>query len=181
MVEKQNEAEQRKAVAEQLTQELKQQEAEIARRTVEVQQELSEAEPALVEAKQSVQNIRKAQLDEVRGLSRPPNAVQLTMECVCVMIGEKNLEWTEIRKVIRRDDFIALVVNFDPMTLSQKQVKRVQDDYLSKAEMDYASVDRASKACGPLFKWAESQIRYSMILRKVKPLRDEVEQLQIQV
>lgn len=45
--------------------------------------------------------------------------------------------------------------------------------------MDYASVDRASKACGPLFQWAESQIKYATILRKVKPLRDEVESLQV--
>ena len=51
------------------------QEQEIAVRREEVQQELSEAEPALVLAKQSVQNIRKSQLDEVRGLTRPPLAV----------------------------------------------------------------------------------------------------------
>jgi dynein heavy chain 1 len=50
--------------------------------------------------------------------------------------------------VIRRDDFISLIVTFDPLTLSQKQVKKVQEEYLSNSEMDYASVDRASKACG---------------------------------
>jgi dynein heavy chain 1 len=59
-------------------------------------QELAEAEPSLLSAKQSVQNIRKAQLDEVRGLARPPPAVRLTMEMVCIMIGEKNLDWTEV-------------------------------------------------------------------------------------
>lgn len=96
------------------------------------------------------------------------------MEMVSIMIGEKNTDWTEIRKVIRRDDFITTVVNFDPLTLTQKQVKAVQEDYLSNAELDYSSVDRASKACGPLYQWAESQVKYATILRKVKPLRDEV-------
>lgn len=177
MLEKQNEAEQRKLVAEELTRELNKQNEEIRVRKETVQNELSEAEPALESAKQSVQNIRKSQLDEVRALGRPPAAVQLTMEMVSVMLGEKSTDWTEIRKVIRRDDFISLVVNFDPLSLNSKQVKKVQE-YLGNPELDHASVDRASKACGPLYVWAQSQIHYSTILRKVKPLRDEVESLE---
>ena len=177
MVCKQTEAEQRKRLAEELTVELQRQNEQIRVRREQVETELSEAEPALVAAKHSVQNIRKAQLDEVRALARPPNAVRLTMEMVSIMIGEKSTDWTEIRKVIRRDDFIATVVNFDPLSLTQKQVKAVQDDYLSLAELDYTSVDRASKACGPLYQWAESQVKYATILRRVKPLRDEVAQL----
>ena len=174
MVGKQSEAEQRKKLAEELTVELSRQNEDIRVRREQVEVELSEAEPALVSAKQSVQNIRKAQLDEVRALGRPPNAVRLTMEMVSIMIGEMSTDWQDIRRVIRRDDFIATVVNFDPLSLTQKQVKAVQDDYLSNAELDYTSVDRASKACGPLYQWAESQIQYATILRKVKPLRDEV-------
>lgn len=65
MVGKQNEAEQRKRLAEELTVELQRQNEQIRVRREQVEVELSEAEPALVSAKQSVQNIRKAQLDEV--------------------------------------------------------------------------------------------------------------------
>lgn len=179
MVENQNAAENAKTLAEQLTIELRKQESEIQVRKAEAEQELSEAEPALLAAKQCVQGIKKAQMDEVRGLARPPNAVRLTMEMVCVMIGEKSLDWEEIRKAIRSDDFISRVVNFDPTTITQKQSKKVQEEYLSNSEMDYAKVDRASKACGPLYQWAESQINYCAILRRIKPLRDEVEKLQI--
>jgi dynein heavy chain 1, cytosolic len=134
MVGKQSEAEQRKKLAEELTVELSKQNEDIRVRREQVEVELSEAEPALVSAKQSVQNIRKAQLDEVRALGRPPNAVRLTMEMVSIMIGEMSTDWQDIRRVIRRDDFIATVVNFDPLSLTQKQVKAVQDDYLSNAE-----------------------------------------------
>lgn len=178
MVEKQNEAEQRKVLAEQLTLELQLQNEEIRVRRETVEGELSEAEPALLSAKQSVQAIKKQQLDEVRALARPPKPVQLLMECISIMMGEKNLEWAEIRKVVRRDDFIPVIVNFDPMTLTQKQVQQVQQDYMQNPELDYASVERASKACGPLYQWAESQIKYATIIRKIKPLRDEVAALQ---
>jgi dynein heavy chain 1 len=181
MVEKQNEAEQRKTVAERLTVELQRQEHEINTRRTSVEAELSEAEPSLIAAKHSVQNIRKAQLDEVRSLIKPPNAVKLTLEMVAVMIGEPSDDWDSIRKVIRKDDFIATVVNFDPTALSPKQVKQVQDNFLSNTDIDYNSVDRASKACGPLYQWAVSQIKYAVILKKVKPLRDEVQALMEQV
>ena len=178
MIDKQNEAENKKLLSETLTVELEKQNCEIRIRKEEVEKELSEAEPALLAAKQSVQNIRKPQLDEVRALARPPNAVRLTMEMVSIMIGEKNMEWTEIRKVIRREDFIPTVVNFDPLTLNNKQVVEVQRDYLDNPELNYDTVDRASKACGPLYEWAVSQIKYATILKKVKPLRDEVDRLQ---
>jgi dynein heavy chain 1 len=156
-------------------------ELEINTRRTSVEAELSEAEPSLIAAKHSVQNIRKAQLDEVRSLIKPPNAVKLTLEMVAVMIGEPSDDWDSIRKVIRKDDFIATVVNFDPTALSPKQVKQVQDNFLSNTDIDYNSVDRASKACGPLYQWAVSQIKYAVILKKVKPLRDEVQALMEQV
>jgi dynein heavy chain 1 len=177
MVEKQNEAEQRKQVAEQLSIELISQNKEISIRKETVEKELSEAEPALISAKNSVSNIRKSQLDEIRNLPKPPNAVKLTLEMVSIMIGENSLDWNDIRKVIRREDFIATVVNFDPLSLTTKQMKTISENYLSNTELDYASVDRASKACGPLFQWAGSQIKYATILKKIKPLRDEMNTL----
>lgn len=110
MVEKQNEAEQRKTVAQQLTLELQQQEVEINTRRASVEagmwrrccwyrclthihSELADAEPALLSAKHSVQNIRKAQLDEVRNFNKPPPMVKLTLEMVVCMIGEQTDDW----------------------------------------------------------------------------------------
>lgn len=40
------------------------------------------------------------------------------------------------------------------------------------------AVNRSSKACGPLYQWAESQIKYSSIYNSIQPLREEVEQLE---
>ena len=37
---------------------------------------------------------------------------------------------------------------------------------------------RSSKACGPLYQWAESQIKYSTIYNSIQPLREEVAQLE---
>lgn len=40
------------------------------------------------------------------------------------------------------------------------------------------AVNRSNKACGPLYQWTESQIKYSSIYNSIQPLREEVEQLE---
>jgi len=176
MIDGQSEAEASKTIAEALTSQLREQNVIISERKEAAEKELSNAEPALRSAKESVSNIRKAQLDEIRALTRPPEKIQLTLEMVAIMIGEHDLTWSELRKVIRKDDFIYTVVNFDPTRLDARAVSRVKSEYLYNPDryMDYDSVDRASKACGPLFQWAQSQIFYAEILARIQPLRDEV-------
>lgn len=43
--------------------------------------------------------------------------------CVCVCTGETTKDWNDIRKLIRKDDFISTVVNFDPESISPKQAR----------------------------------------------------------
>jgi dynein heavy chain 1 len=95
------------------------------------------------------------------------------------MLGETNLEWTHVRKLLSKADFIPSILNFAVEDLSAKQVKLVQSNYLEgNDELNYDIVMRSSKACGPLYKWAESQVKYSTVYNRVQPLRDEVERLE---
>ncbi|CAK4126621.1 unnamed protein product [Aphanomyces euteiches] len=181
MVVEQNEAQLKKKETEVLAADLAKQDEEISKRKLVVENDLSQAEPALLEAQSSVNSIRKSQLDEIRALARPPNAVRLTLEAVAIMLGENSLDWADLRKFIRKDDFIASVVNFDSEKLTAKQRATIQKDYISKTdEFDYEKVNRASKACGPLYKWVVSQLNYTEILHKIQPLRNEVKALEEQ-
>ncbi len=179
MVADQNIAEKRKVEAEKMSSEVKKQQVEIDTRKAEAQCDLDEAEPALRSAQASVRGIKKRDLDEVRALSRPPNNVKLTLECVAIMLGENKVEWSDVRKLLSKSDFIPSILNFDADKLSAKQIKLVKDNYLDgNPDLTTESVMRSSKACGPLFQWAESQIRYSTVYNRIQPLREEVEQLE---
>ncbi len=182
MVGDQNEAERRKADADQVSAELDRQNAAIASRMRGVESELAEAEPALVAAQGAVKSIKKAQLDEVRALARPPNPVRLTLEAVMILLNEGKAaqggEWNDVRRVIRRDDFISTVVNFDPESITPQQIRTIEEGYCTLEEFEHENVNRASKACGPLQTWVVSQLNYARILRKVQPLREEVAALQ---
>lgn len=181
MVADQREAEQRKAASLEIQVALEKQEREVAKRKEIVLSDLAKAEPAVIEAQKSVSNIRKQHLTEVRSMSNPPAGVRLALESVCTLLGHKVDSWKTIQNIIRRDDFIASIVNYD----NEKQMTRglrnkMQNDYLSKEEFTFERANRASKACGPLVQWVEAQVNYSAILDRVGPLREEVDQLEDQ-
>jgi dynein heavy chain 1, cytosolic len=180
MVADQNVAEKRKHEAEKMSVEVEKQQIEINTRKEEAQRDLDSAEPALKSAQASVRGIKKSHLDEVRNLARPPNNVKLTLECVAIMMGEQKIEWADVRKMLGKSDFITNVLEFDADTLSDKQINLVQTKYLDNPDLTVETVTRSSKACGPLFSWAQSQIKYSSVYNRVQPLRDEVEQLERQ-
>jgi dynein heavy chain 1 len=49
--------------------------------------------------------------------------------------------------------------------------------YLDDASFNFETVNRSSKACGPLVKWMESQVMFAEVLEQVEPLRLELLQL----
>ena len=72
---------------------------------------------------------------------------------------------------------LLLVITVDKLT--SRQIKTVRDKYLDgNPDLSLEKVMRSSKACGPLYQWAASQIKYSSIYNSIQPLREEVEQLE---
>lgn len=175
MISGQNEAERKKefSVATQI--ELRKQEQEISGRRSVVLKDLEEAEPAVLEAQRGVQNIKKQHLTEMRSMSNPPAAIKMAMESVCVLLGYQANSWRDVQLIIRKDDFIASIVNYDNESrLTAEMREYMEEVYLSRPDYNYETIHRASKACGPLLQWVIAQIRYSSILQKVGPLREEV-------
>ena len=51
-------------------------------------------------------------------------------------------------------------------------------EYLSKENYTFEAVNRASRACGPLVKWAIAQLKYADMLQKIDPLRQRLADLE---
>ncbi|KAG0004346.1 hypothetical protein BGZ79_009578 [Entomortierella chlamydospora] len=179
MVADQQEAEKKKATSIEIQAALEAQNKEISRRTAAVMADLANAEPAVLEAQKAVTDIKKAQLTEVRSMGNPPEMVKMAMESVCTLLGNKLESWKTVQGIIRREDFISSIVNFDTdrqMTPAMRQ--KMKAEYLSNPSYNFETVNHASKACGPLVKWVIAQVNYSQILDKIGPLRQEVQELE---
>ncbi|KAK0566065.1 dynein heavy chain [Tilletia horrida] len=181
MVADQKSAEEKKAASIQIQGALEVQEREIQERREVVMRDLADAQPAVEEAQASVSNIKKQHLTEVRSMGNPPAPVKNAMESVCIILGHKIENWKSVQGIIRRDDFIASIVNFDTDRQMTRQIReKMMREYLSKPEYNFETINRASKACGPLAKWVIAQVRFSDILDRVGPLREEVDSLERQ-
>ena len=181
MVADQQEAEQKKAASIEIQAALAEQDITIKQRREIVMADLADAEPAVLDAQSAVSNIKRQHLQEVRTMANPPEAVKLAMESVCTLLGHKIDSWRTVQGIIRRDDFIQRIVNFDTANQMTKQLRDIMKrDFLSRPSYNFETVQRASKACGPLVKWAIAQVRFSEILDKVEPLRNEVQSLEDQ-
>ncbi|KAI8328287.1 dynein heavy chain [Blakeslea trispora] len=179
MLADEKEAEQKKADSLRIKDNLKIQNKEIEARRHVVDHDLANAEPAVKEAEQSVRSIKRQHLTEVRSMGNPPEAVKLTMESVCTMLGHKIDSWKTVQSIIRRDDFISSIVNYNTEGQITKQLRsHMRQNFLNNPNFEYDAVNRASKACGPLFKWVTAQVNFSEILDRVGPLREELNQLQ---
>ncbi|KAG6914356.1 hypothetical protein DXG01_000842, partial [Tephrocybe rancida] len=108
-------------------------------------------------------------LKQVRVMANLPEIVKIAMESVCTIQG-----------IIHRDDFILRIVNFDTTKMTKQLRDTMKRDYISWANYNSETVNFASKACVPLVKWALAQVRFSEILDKVEPLRNEVQSLEDQ-
>lgn len=181
MVADQREAEQRKSTSLEIQAALEVQEAEVAERKQVVLGDLAKAEPAVEAAKASVSNIKRQHLTEVRSMNTPPQGVKLALDSVCTLIGHKVNDWKAVQAVVRRDDFIASIINFDNERQMTKSLRiKMRNEFLSNPEFTFEKVNRASKACGPLVQWVEAQVNFAEILDRVGPLRAEVDQLEEQ-
>ena len=180
MVSDQQEAEAKKAASIEIQAALEQQDEYIRQRQDIVREDLAQAEPAVLEALAAVGNIKKQHLAEVRSMANPPEAVKLAMESACSVLGHQIDSWRAVQGIIRRDDFISSIQNFDTEKMSRAVRDRMMRDYIGKPAFNYETVNRASRACGPLVQWVIAQVRFSEILDKIAPLRQEVASLEDQ-
>ena len=181
MVADQQEAEQKKAASIKIQAALVEQEKHIEQRRAIVMNDLAEAEPAVLKAQQAVSGIKRQHLVEVRTMANPPEAVKLAMESVCTLLGHKIDSWKTVQGILRADNFIPRIVHFDTnKSMTPALREHMQKEFLSRSSYTYDTVNRASRACGPLVEWVIAQVRFSEILDRIEPLRNEVQSLEEQ-
>ena len=181
MVDDQKVAEERRVVSVKMAGELAVQNEEVEKRSRVVEEDLGKAEPALLDAQSAVRGIKRSQLDEIRNLLKPPEAIRLTMEAVLLLLGHEETAWPAVRKIMKGHDFIHCVVDFQSDQISDSARETIRKKYQGKHGdiFNYEKVNRASRACGPLLQWILSQLDYSEIIVRVQPLRDEMEALEV--
>lgn len=65
----------------------------------------------------AVKGIKKKDLVEVKSMNNPPLLVKLTLESICLLLGEQTTDWKALRAIIVKDNFITNIVNMNTMDI----------------------------------------------------------------
>jgi len=67
---------------------------------------LSKAMPKIKEAQQALNTLNRADISEIKGNNNPNHLVELTLQCVNILLGE-NTKWEDIKKTLSDANFLS--------------------------------------------------------------------------
>ncbi|CAH8588474.1 Dynein heavy chain 10, axonemal [Schistosoma haematobium] len=157
---------------------------EIQIQSVEIEQEKTEAETALAEAlpvleqaRLALDDLDKSDVTEIRSFAKPPKAVQVVSECICVFKGYKEISWKTAKGMMSDTNFLQSLQTMDVDNITSKQSSTVKD-YLDKSKVTMDEMKSVSKAGTGLLKFVVAVLGYSEVARDIKPKRDKVAKLE---
>jgi dynein heavy chain 2 len=144
-------------------------------RKAAVENELAEVTPILDQAKAAVGSIKRENMDEIRMLKMPPEAIADVLSVVLLMLGEKDGSWQSMKKFLSNRSVITDILNFDARRMDAGMRKEVAKMMAAKANsFEHAVIFRASVAAAPLAAWVKANIKYSSVLESIAPLEREL-------
>ncbi|XRB20985.1 dynein heavy chain [Pseudoscourfieldia marina] len=162
-------------------------EAEVKKSTAETQAikddaeaDLAEALPALEAAQKALNALNKNDIVEIKGFVKPPSLVQLTMEAVCTLLGEKT-DWDSAKKVLTDGNFLKRLFDYDKDAIEPKVLKQLKK-YVDDPVYTPDQVAKQSVAAKSLCMWSRAMDLYAKVAKVVEPkrkaLREAEESLQ---
>jgi dynein heavy chain len=155
----------------------------------EAQLELDKALPDLDRAVESLKELNKRHIEEVRDFKKPPSGVVLTMEAACIMLRHKlkfrivqkqdvnsnkkvPLYWETAQRYLLRHPRTLLdsLKKYERDSIPEKVIKKIKP-YVSREDFSVKKIEIASKACRAICMWVHAMYNYYHINENVKPKR----------
>jgi dynein heavy chain len=146
---------------------------------------LDKIAPCLNDAINSMQQLSKYQLAEVRSLTHPPKMVKTVLKAVCVLLdvepqmkrkanGENKMSYwrAAISSLVLADPNLPQrLEQFDRNKLSEEKMGRVEE-IISGSDYTFENVKKSCFAVEGLFLWVKAIRDYFYIFRELEPRRD---------
>ena len=172
----------RKAEVEQLQKKLGVEQEEMDRRKGGIEQELAGIQPVLEAAKAAVGGIKSDNLNEIRSLKMPPEAIRDVLEGVLRLMGNFDTSWISMKRFLGNKSVKDEIINFDSRKITPEIREGVMEIVNQKSQsFEHATIYRVSVAAAPLAAWVKANLEYSAVLVKISPLMEANDQLQAEL
>ncbi|MEW5298927.1 MAG: hypothetical protein WDW36_001997 [Sanguina aurantia] len=153
-------------------------EGQMKNRRGSVESELAKVQPMIDAARKAVGNIRKENIDEIRSLKMPPDAIRDVLEGVLLILGQDDTSWNNMKKFLGGRGVKDDIINYDAHNITPTIRAKVDKLLESKGRsFEPAVIARVSVAAAPLATWVSANMAYSQVLEKVFPLESELNKL----
>lgn len=90
-----------------------------------MESELQEVQPLIDQARQAVGQIKSDNINEIRSLKMPPEAIRDVLEGVLLLMGQKDTSWKNMKKFLSSKSVKDQVINFDARAISRDVRQKV--------------------------------------------------------
>jgi dynein heavy chain len=143
----------------------------------DAQKDLDAALPMMEVAKEALKNLRKDDITEIRSFAKPPAQVQSLSECLCHILGAKEISWKAAKGLMASSNFLNELLEFDAEeNLTDRQIKGVKD-IVKKTNLNMNDMRLVSQAGYGLLGWVEAVVNFYSVVKVVKPKKLTVESL----
>ncbi|EQC31947.1 hypothetical protein SDRG_10462 [Saprolegnia diclina VS20] len=151
---------------------VKAQAVDVAECQADALRDLEIAMPALNAAVQALDSLDKKDITEVKSFTKPPQAVQVVMEAVCIMLGEKP-DWDTSKRVLSKPSFMAELKEFDKDNIPPKTLLRIKK-YIENPDFAVDEVKKVSHAAMSLCMWIHAMDMYARVSKEVAPKKERL-------
>jgi dynein heavy chain len=162
----------------------------------DAQADLDKALPALAAAVQCLKELKKAHIDEVKALKKPPGGVRLTLEVACVFFevapvkkpdpedpSKKIFDYVEPAGkslLSNAGKFLEMLQDFDKDNIPDKVIKKV-GPYIENPDFTPKMIEKASVACKAICMWAHAMHTYHFVALGVAPKKAKLAEAQAEL
>eukprot|EP00615_Pteridomonas_danica_P016588 CAMPEP_0114385844 /NCGR_PEP_ID=MMETSP0102-20121206/6268_1 /TAXON_ID=38822 ORGANISM="Pteridomonas danica, Strain PT" /NCGR_SAMPLE_ID=MMETSP0102 /ASSEMBLY_ACC=CAM_ASM_000212 /LENGTH=3026 /DNA_ID=CAMNT_0001542557 /DNA_START=949 /DNA_END=10026 /DNA_ORIENTATION=- len=164
----------------------------------DAQKDLDEALPALAAAVQCLKDLKKADIDEVKVMGKPPAGVRLCMEAVCIMFaippekvadpdipGKKINDYFKSAKnhlLGKAEKLLSDMQDYDKDNIPDKIIRQIKP-HIEDPNFTPQAIEKASKACKAMCMWVRAMDTYHRVVLVVEPkkvlLKEAQESLEV--
>lgn len=150
----------------------------------DAQRDLDEALPALAEAVQCLKDLKKADIDEVKSLGKPPVNVVRTLTACCIMFdikpdmvndpdnpGKKIKDYfkpSQRTLLANANKLLDDMSNYDKDNIPAHIITQIEPFY-NDPTFTPEIIEKASKACKAMCMWARAMYKYYQVTLIVEP------------
>ncbi|XP_055843876.1 dynein axonemal heavy chain 6 [Episyrphus balteatus] len=129
--------------------------------------DLEIAMPALQEAENALKGLSKADINEIKAFTTPPQLVQFVMEAVCILLGAKPT-WASAKSIMADVNFLKRLMDYDKEHIPEATLKKVKN-YIDHKDFVPAKIEKVSKVAKGVSLWVIAIDKFAKVYKVVEP------------